>query len=138
MAVYFSSSPSSGFRVVCANAFCPSILPCDPAGPSVQVFEAPIDLMSYCTLHREVCSSAIALCGLHHGALDTYLREYPHLKNIILCLDNDPPGREAAAKFTELYSQKGYHVTIRAPPRGKDWNAFLQERSAQHQKSISK
>ena len=60
--------------------------------------------MSYCTLYREVRSNAIALCGLHHGALDTYLRENPHLKKIVLCLDNDPPGREAAARFTEFYS----------------------------------
>ena len=128
MAVYFSSSPSSGFRVVCANAFCPSILPCDPAGPSVQVFEAPIDLMSYCTLHREVRSNAVALCGLYQGPLDTYLREYPHLKSIILCLDADKWGQEAATRLTELYSQKGYHVMTRAPPRGKDWNEFLQQK----------
>ena len=43
----------------------------------VLVFEAPIDLMSYLTLHRKVTSNAIALCGLYEGALDTYLRDNP-------------------------------------------------------------
>ena len=59
-------------------------LPCNPALNWVAVFEAPIDLMSFCTLHREVRSNVIALCGLHSGALDTYLREHPHLRHIIL------------------------------------------------------
>ena len=36
-------------------------IPCDPAIPWVVVFEAPIDLMSFCTLHREAMYNAIAL-----------------------------------------------------------------------------
>ena len=64
-------------------------LPCDPALDWVAVFEAPIDLMSFCTLHRQVRSNAVALCGLYQGPLDTYLRENPHLKRIVLCLDAD-------------------------------------------------
>ena len=55
-------------------------LPCDPALDWVAVFEAPIDLMSFCTLHRQVRSNAVALCGLYQAPLDTYLRENPHLK----------------------------------------------------------
>ena len=57
-------------------------IPCDPAVPWVLVFEAPIDLMSFCTLHREVRSNAVALCDLYHGALDTYLQNNPHLHQI--------------------------------------------------------
>ena len=45
-------------------------LPCDPALDWVAVFEAPIDLMSFCTLHRAVTSNAVALCGLYQGPLD--------------------------------------------------------------------
>lgn len=48
-------------------------LPSRPELDWVLVFEAPIDLMSYLTLHRQVTSNAIALCGLYEGALDTYL-----------------------------------------------------------------
>jgi len=101
-------------------------LPCDPALDWVAVFEAPIDLMSFCTLHRAVTSNAVALCGLYQGPLDTYLRENPHLKQIVLCLDADGPGQEATEKFREEYAQKGYTVSTRTPAHGKDWNEFLQ------------
>ena len=101
-------------------------LPCAPALDWVAVFEAPIDLMSFCTLHPKVTSNAVALCGLHNGALDTYLRENPHLKRIILCLDADSPGQEAAEKMTIEYGQRGYQVSVRTPALGKDWNEYLQ------------
>ena len=103
-------------------------LPCDPALDWVAVFEAPIDLMSFCTLHRQVRSNAVALCGLYQGPLDTYLRENPHLKQIVLCLDADGPGQEATEKFREEYAQKGYTISTRTPAQGKDWNAYLQQR----------
>jgi hypothetical protein len=103
-------------------------LPCDPALDWVAVFEAPIDLMSFCTLHRQVRSNAVALCGLYQGPLDTYLRENPHLKRIILCLDADEPGQETTEKFRAEYVQRGYDVSTRMPAQGKDWNAYLQQR----------
>ena len=103
-------------------------LPCDPALDWVAVFEAPIDLMSFCTLHRQVRSNAVALCGLYQGPLDTYLRENPHLKQIVLCLDADGPGREATEKFREEYAQKGYTISTRTPAQGKDWNEYQQQR----------
>ena len=103
-------------------------LPGDTAKDCVFVFEAPIDLMSFCTLHRDVNTNAVALCGLYEGALDTYLRENPHLWHIVLCLDADVPGREAAARLKEKYAQKGYAVSVREPSRGKDWNDYLQRR----------
>lgn len=55
-------------------------LPCDPKKTSVHVFEAPIDMASYMTLHRELTSNAVALCCLHDGALETYLKENPQIK----------------------------------------------------------
>ena len=103
-------------------------LPCDPAVPWVLVFEAPIDLMSFCTLHREVRSNAVALCGLSPGALDTYLRDNPHLRHVVLCLDADAPGQEAAEKLRAEYEGRGLKVSTRAPARGKDWNEYLQTR----------
>ncbi len=101
-------------------------LPCDPALDWVAVFEAPIDLMSFCTLHPKMTSNAVALCGLYQGPLDTYLKNHPHLKNIILCLDADGPGREAAEKLTAEYEQRGYQVSVRTQELGKDWNEYLQ------------
>ena len=96
-------------------------LPCRPELNAVLVFEAPIDLMSYCTLHRQVTSNAVALCGLHEGALDTYLRENPQLRHIVLCLD-------AVERLRAKYEAAGYMVQSRTPPCGKDWNEYLQQR----------
>ena len=92
------------------------------------VFESPIDLMSYLTLHRQVTSNAIALCGLHEGALDTYLRDTPNIRRIGLCLDADGPGQTAAERLQAKYEGMGYTVKIQRPPRGKDWNEYLQQR----------
>ena len=103
-------------------------LPYDSAIDRVHVFEAPIDLMSFCTLHRDMTRNAVALCGLYEGPLDTYLRENPGIKYIFLCLDADSPGREAADQLKEKYSQQGYVVSYKPPPRDKDWNAYLQHR----------
>ena len=100
-------------------------LPCDPEIEEVSVFEAPIDLMSFCTLCPEVRSNAVALCGLYGGPLDTYLRDYPHLKSIKFLLDNDEPGITAAKEMREKYREAGYEVEIRVPKYGKDWNAQL-------------
>ena len=101
-------------------------IPCDTALDRVAAFEAPIDLMSWFTLHGR--SNAIALCGLYDGPLETYLADYPHIRRILLYLDADGPGREAAGKLREKYRGLGYGVEKQFPPSGKDWNEFLQQR----------
>ena len=103
-------------------------LPCSKKSMRVFVFEAPIDLMSYCTLHRNVKDSAVALCGLYEGPLDSYLRDYPQLRRVDLCLDADGPGQAAASRLKQKYEAQGYAVAVHTPPRGKDWNEFLQLR----------
>lgn len=101
-------------------------LPADPSVSTVHVFESLIDCMSYMTLHRELRSNAVALCCLHDGALNTYLSEHPHIKTIVLCLDNDQWGRKAASRLVEKYRSIGYTVHDLLPPLGKDWNEYLQ------------
>lgn len=103
-------------------------LPSRPELDWVLVFEAPIDLMSYLTLRRQVTSNAIALCGLYEGALDTYLLDNPHIRRIALCLDADGPGQAAAERLQAKYEGMGYTVKIQKPARGKDWNEYLQQR----------
>ena len=102
-------------------------LPCDPALDWVAVFEAPIDLMSWFTLYGPC--SAVALCCLYDGPVDAYLRQNSHLRRILLCLDADGPGRDAAGKLTAKYRALGYEVEDQLPPSGKDWNAYLQHQS---------
>ncbi len=100
-------------------------LPCNPEVDGIVVFEAPIDLMSFCTLCPEVVSNAVALCGLYSGPLDAYLQENPHLKQITLLLDGDEAGITAAKEIREKYENDGYAVEIRVPKYGKDWNEQL-------------
>ena len=102
-------------------------LPYDRSSDQVFVFEAPIDLMSYLTLHRNT-PNALALCGLYDGALQAYLTDHPQIKRIELCLDADGPGREAARQFQNKYTAMGYAVTVEEPRSGKDWNEYLQKR----------
>ena len=110
-------------------------LPCEKETDWVAVFEAPIDLMSFCTMNRSVHSNAVALCGLSEGALDTYLKENPHLHRIVLCLDADQPGRDATERLREKYGKQGYAVSVRVPKKGKDWNEDLQQRKAVRQQT---
>ena len=112
-------------------------LPCDPAKDWIAVFEAPIDLMSFCTLHREVRGNAVALCGLSKGAMESYLAENPHLRHIVLCLDGDAPGRAAAAELRAEFERRGYRVTTLAPAHGKDWNEYLQRRRPSEKQIVS-
>ena len=70
----------------------------------------------------------MALCGLHEGALDTYLRENPQLRHIVLCLDADEPGQSAVERLRAKYEAAGYMVQSRTPPCGKDWKEYLQQR----------
>lgn len=102
-------------------------LPHDPRSDLVLVFEAPIDLMSYLTLHRDT-TNAVALCGLYDGALQTYLQAHPEIRRIALCLDADEPGQKAARQLQEKYQLQGYAVTVEKPRCGKDWNEYLQKR----------
>jgi hypothetical protein len=103
-------------------------LPCNPDIDTIHVFEAPIDLMSYMTLHRDLTSNAVALCCLHDGALESYLKEDPHIKHIILCLDADKWAQEAILRIRGKYEPQGYTVTTDLPTCGKDWNEHLQAR----------
>ena len=108
------SDKSVGFR-----------LPYDPDSRTVYVFEAPIDLMSYCTLHREFHSNALALCCLDDRALSVFLREHPAVRKVVLCLDHDRPGLEAADRIGQKYAAEGYAVQTLFPPSRKDWNSYL-------------
>lgn len=105
-------------------------LPADPQTDAVRVFESPVDLMSYMTLYPGVNSNAVALCCLHAGALERYLGENPNIKNIVLCLDADKWGKEAAGRITEKYQAAGFAVTSKLPPKGKDWNEYLQSKKS--------
>ena len=104
---------------------------CDPAysfhyigtDNSLYVFEAPIDLMSYITLHPQdwKSHSYVALCGLSEYAMLKLLELYPNHDHVVLCLDHDVEGIEASEKYHDLLTGKGI-LCERELSAQKDWN----------------
>lgn len=92
----------------------------------LNVFEASIDMMSFCDIMNETDrTNKLALSMLDDAPLETFLRENPNIKKINLYLDNDEPGRKAAEKIKEKYQKKGYGVKNYIVPEGKDVNEYL-------------
>ena len=56
-------------------------------------------------------------------ALEMYLQNHPNTQKVILCLDRDVPGIEAARAIAAVL--KDYQVVENFPPQGKDFNDFL-------------
>jgi hypothetical protein len=101
-------------------------LPASGKSKKAFVFESPLDLMSHAAVYGYPTVNAVALCCLWDGALETYLKENPHLKEIVLCLDNDQWGKKATMEIGRKYEESGYAVRVKYPKAGKDWNEALQ------------
>ncbi len=92
------------------------------------VFEAPIDMISFITLHKENWQqhSYVALCGVSELALEQQLTQNPQLQRIGLCLDRDEAGAAADSRLSQLLKDKGYSTIRILVPKHKDWNEDLQ------------
>jgi len=104
---------------------------CAPSG-CLYVFESPIDLLSHATLAvlEEGDKTAweydkrLSLAGTTDTAIPSFLNQHKAVKELVFCLDNDAPGREAATAMVKKYADKGYKTRI-ALPRAKDYNMDL-------------
>ena len=76
----------------------------------VYVFEAPIDLLSYLTLHKDNWEqdNYIALNGLGTEGLEHLLKQRKDIQSIMLCFDHDEAGIEACERVTDKLIEKGY------------------------------
>ena len=81
-------------------------------------FEAPIDMLSYISLHP-------ALCGVSAAPIHRLLETQPQLEEVTLCLDNDEAGQNATRRIAaELLRE--WNITVSAEfPSQKDWNDEL-------------
>ena len=95
------------------------------------VFEAPIDLLAYISLHKTDWQqhSYVALCSTADCAALWMLRTYPCLKNVYLCLDHDPAGIEGAYRVAESIHNAGTYDVYRILPKNKDWDEDLKEKN---------
>lgn len=95
------------------------------------IFEAPIDLMSHCTMVDLAYGKGtykkqtrLALCGSSDVALEVFLERHKEVKILNFRLDNDEAGRAAVEKYTAKYQMKGYEVHC-VFSKGKDVNEDL-------------
>ena len=104
------------------------------------VFESAIDAMSHASLDNAATGdpdawkqhSFLSLAGTGDAALQFFLNKHTPVRELVFCLDNDAPGREASAALVRKYAEKGY--TVRAElPTGKDFNEDLQAHVKQKQ-----
>ena len=90
------------------------------------VFEAAIDLMSYVDIYHDTGEHLLALGMVADNPLEQYLKDYPNIRCIRFCLDNDEPGRKASMELAMKYKELGYTVKIDgAPDKYKDYNEWL-------------
>ena len=106
------------------------------------VFESAIDALSYLTLIKQQggdwrCAFCLSLAGIHQSnkngqgkipeALEQALMDHSSIRKVILCLDDDKPGRATARGIQSALNVYGkYEVRDQIPPRGKDFNDYLQ------------
>ena len=113
-------------------------VPLRAGGKTLCVFEAAIDALSYLTLLKLRgqdwrSANTLSLSGIYQprkdgsirfpAALEQYLADHPGVTRIVLCLDNDTPGRAASAAIQKKLSE--YEVIDNPPRCGKDYNDQL-------------
>ena len=89
------------------------------------VCEAPIDMLSYITLHPDDWQrhSYVACCGTSIQPVLKMLERVPQLDTVLLCLDNDEAGHKASDRMkAQLVA---YYTVERLIPENKDWNDDL-------------
>ena len=93
------------------------------------VFEAPIDMLSYITLHPQDWQnhSYVALCGVGGQAMMKMLELNPQLNEVSLCLDNDEAGHKVSQRLKNQLAENGY-LCHRLSSKEKDWNEDLCKR----------
>lgn len=97
-------------------------------GDKLYVFEAPIDLMSFVSIYQKdwQAQNYISLCGISKNAIIQSLHDYPNIKEVVLCLDNDEAGQKASENIN-TYLKNYFDVKVsRLLSQTKDWNEDLQ------------
>lgn len=97
-------------------------------GNTAYVFEAPIDMLSFITLHRKGWqeNSYVALSGISAHAMLQVLEDHPQADTVVLCLDHDPAGIENSFRLADAVKEQRPDIRVRMlQPANKDWNEDL-------------
>ena len=91
------------------------------------VTEAPIDLMSYLTLHRNT-PNALALCGFMTARCKPIWQIIRRSNESNCAWTRMGRDGRRARQFQDKYTAMGYAVIVEEPRSGKDWNEYLQKK----------
>ena len=88
------------------------------------VFEAPIDMLAFITLHQKEWTkhSYVALCSVSERAILHRLKINKHIRKIVLCLDHDNAGIAACVRIRDILMQSGYNNVQMLHSVNKDWD----------------
>lgn len=99
---------------------------------TMHIFESPIDLMSYMDISdiKNEKSVLISMNGLKHNSILKNLEEFPNIKYLDLCVDNDVAGNKFINHIRELKTLENEELLrnlsiTRSNPDLKDWNDRL-------------
>ena len=93
---------------------------------TLYLFEAPIDMLSFISLHKENwrSHSYAAACCVGDQVLFQMLKANPNIDTVYLCMDNDDAGQAANKRISDkLFIQGIKHEVL--VPEFKDWNEDL-------------
>jgi hypothetical protein len=104
-----------------------------PDDGELVVCETAIDLLSYAALFGVQRKRFLSVAGQISPAQEQLLvsaaQKMPSGGTTVLALDNDPGGRQLAAKIAQLFGEHGLETTTHLPDReGDDWNDVLRRR----------
>lgn len=125
-----STATGSGFRINVEGshpAYSFHYISKNPYPHNLFVFEAPIDLLSYISLHLQNWKNAsyVALNGVSEQPILKLLELYPQLGHVVLCLDHDAAGIEATERIYDILMEHGQYTVGQAQSEYKDWNEDL-------------
>jgi len=111
---------------------------------AVNVFESPVDALSFATMERSpMCGCFdwrkehyLSLGGVSSRALIQFLTDRPEINDVRLRLDNDAAGIAAMARIAEELKSNpkysGLRLMSEPSPIGKDWNDLIRHIHAQN------
>lgn len=126
-----TNSYGNSFRITCQGSDTRYSFAHFGESKRLYVFEAPIDMLSFLTLYPKEWQkhSYIAMNGVYENAVLTALKNHSNLSEVILCVDNDEGGIEAADRLRDILNGNGYSNVKRLAPPYKDWNEVLKAKN---------
>lgn len=91
------------------------------------VFEAPIDMLAYLSLHKENWqqNNYVALCCVAEHAMIYQLMRNPAIDEVVICTDHDTAGIDAYHRLKEILGNHGYFNVRQELAEYKDWDEDL-------------